>query len=115
MKPILILPCKYDFKKMKDSSTGKHCQNCDRHIQDYRNLTEEGLVEKFKSSEGVHCGHFNLNQLSFKQTLLNISNYKAITLSVLSLFLALVGVVCKLPIAIGMCCSTNKQRLKINN
>jgi hypothetical protein len=70
---------------MTQTSTGKYCGACDRHIKDYTGLSQVELNNALSADTTYSCGRFRPDQLGLNRTVLNISNFKSVGLSVLGL------------------------------
>lgn len=75
----MIFPCKVDWETMPQKETGRYCSECKKTINDY---TSSGL-EDVKSK--VFCGRFTSDQLSYHTSEYEISNFKTLSLSLLTL------------------------------
>lgn len=57
-------PCKEDFGAMPKSEKGFYCGSCEKHIVDFRFMSDEELIEHFKQNHfATSCGRFRANQL----------------------------------------------------
>lgn len=57
-------PCTTSWEGMRLTDNGRFCSQCNKNVQDLRNLTDKELVNFIERSEGVVCGRLNRRQLN---------------------------------------------------
>lgn len=56
-------PCSQNWEEMSVNDKGRFCSSCNKSVIDFRNYSDQQLVDFFKRSKGNVCGHFRDNQL----------------------------------------------------
>jgi CarboxypepD_reg-like domain len=56
-------PCSEKFNQFKTTKSGGFCNLCKKEVIDFRNMSDEKLIEYFKTTEGNTCGYFKTPQL----------------------------------------------------
>ncbi len=72
-------PCSEKFNQFKQTATGGFCNSCQKEVIDFRNMSDEKLIEYFKNREGNTCGYFKTSQLkdySYSPELKKTTNLK---------------------------------------
>ncbi|ULC58480.1 carboxypeptidase-like regulatory domain-containing protein [Flaviramulus sp. BrNp1-15] len=56
-------PCSEKFNQFTQTNSGGFCNSCQKEVMDFRNMSDEKLVEYFKNNQANTCGYFKTNQL----------------------------------------------------
>lgn len=87
-------PCNQNFENFKSTDKGGYCNSCKKEVLDFRNLTDNEIVDFFSKNQNQTCGVFLEKQLkNYSESYLG-SNYNGkkaffrslLGVSVLSLF-----------------------------
>jgi|GEM_PF-2221773 len=71
--PFLSLPCKMHFDDLSEEEKGYHCSNCDKVLTDFRDKSNEEVVDTIRASEKQVCGVFHQSQFDFKTSSVHFS------------------------------------------
>jgi len=56
--------CKENWNNMHPDQNGRHCFSCQKSVVDFTQMTDNELVNYFKSHQGSTCGRFTESQLN---------------------------------------------------
>ena len=55
--------CSEKFNQFTQTNSGGFCNSCQKEVMDFRNMSDEKLVEYFKNNQANTCGYFKTTQL----------------------------------------------------
>lgn len=76
-KPSMVLPCKMRLDEMTNNENGYHCSNCDKVLTDFREKTNDEIVQLIQSYPGKVCGVFHPNQFDYKTTRFSVPAFSS--------------------------------------
>ncbi|WP_171946648.1 carboxypeptidase-like regulatory domain-containing protein [Flaviramulus basaltis] len=56
-------PCSEKFNQFKTTESGAFCNSCKKEVIDFRNMSDEKLMEYFKNRQRNTCGYFKISQI----------------------------------------------------
>ena len=70
-------PCKEDYKAMKQTDSGKHCNTCNSIVVDFTSYSTQQIQDYFSKSQNINtCGRYKNYQVNtptkVESTLLNL-------------------------------------------
>lgn len=84
-KPILTLPCKYTLTDFEKRDGKHHCAVCDHSLKDFRNSTNEEILQAISQPGTKTCGIFYPSQLGSRTSSFTTGFQRQIGLSLLGI------------------------------
>ena len=103
----MSLPCNMKLGDFSQHEKGYHCDQCDKVLTDFRDKSNDEIIEAIKSNAGKTCGIFRRDQYDFKVSQLTLPRIQQ------SVGLSLLGILGFLGPVVSSCETTSKETAPI--